>query len=241
MLAAVILTVIWLANLEGCGRSQSDNRSSSHREAVEFTTLFENRCSGCHGAEGKTGPAPALNDPLFLAIVPESEMMAVVRDGRANTLMTAFGGSGWDALSDDQISGLVSEIRSRWGTDEQVPDDAPSYLSPDVQGEVAAGEKLFREICASCHGADGRGGSKAGPLRSPDFLSLISDQALRRVVITGRPDLGMPDYRDLGRLRESRQSLTSAEVTDIVALLASWRRSGDLVGKAQTQEGGGSR
>ena len=40
-------------------------------------------------------------------------------------------------------------------------------------------------------------------MNEPDFLALVSDQALRRIIITGRPDLGMPNYRR-GRWPASR-------------------------------------
>ena len=36
----------------------------------------------------------------------------------------------------------------------------------------------------------------AGALNDPDFLALLSDQALRRIAITGRSDLGMPGYSE---------------------------------------------
>ncbi len=82
--------------------------------------------------------------------------------------------------------------------------------------------------CASCHGDDGRGGKSAGAINDPNFLALISDQALRRYVITGRPDLGMPDYADPKGRPEGFQPLTSQDVANVVALLADWRRGGSV-------------
>jgi hypothetical protein len=46
---------------------------------------------------------------------------------------------------------------------------------------------------------------------------------LRRFVITGRPDLGMPDYAGSKGRPEDFQPLTAENVTDVVALLAYWR------------------
>ena len=85
--------------------------------------------------------------------------------------------------------------------------------------------------CASCHGergqgrvfSDEKGGKPAGAINVPAFLTLYSDQALRRFVITGRPDLGMPDCTDRQGRPDEFKPLTSQEVTDLVALLASWR------------------
>ena len=63
--------------------------------------------------------------------------------------------------------------------------------------------QVFARACASCHGEQGQGGiydgdrrKPAGAINVPEFLALLSDQALRRLIITGRPDLGMPDCSD---------------------------------------------
>jgi cytochrome c oxidase cbb3-type subunit 3 len=239
---AAVAAVVWLSSLSGCGHRQPGNQSKASQEASHFTMLFGDRCSGCHGADGTLGPAPPLNDPLFLAIVPEHVMKDVVRHGREGTLMTAFGTGGWNSLREEQIDGLVSGIRSAWGADDQAPAHAPPYPRPDspddVASDIPAGKKVFGEVCASCHGEDGCGGTAAGAIGSPDFLSLVSDQMLRRIVITGRPDLGMPDYRELGTLRSSGNPLTSEEVADIVVLLASWREADDQSEKTLVEEGG---
>jgi mono/diheme cytochrome c family protein len=87
---------------------------------------------------------------------------------------------------------------------------------------------VFARACASCHGDHGQGGKLAGAINDPDFLSLISDQALRRYVITGRTDLGMPSYADpTGRL-EGFTALAGQDVTNVTALLASWRQRGSV-------------
>ena len=44
-----------------------------------------------------------------------------------------------------------------------------------------------------------RAGRRAGSIVDPAYLALVSDQALRTTVIAGRPDLGMPDWRELHR------------------------------------------
>src|SRR5262245_46807411 len=52
-------------------------------QVKDFGALYATHCSGCHGADGKLGPAPPLNDPLFLAIVPDAEVLRVISEGRA--------------------------------------------------------------------------------------------------------------------------------------------------------------
>jgi mono/diheme cytochrome c family protein len=57
---------------------------------MSFDWLYARHCSGCHGADGKLGPAPPLNDPLFLKIVPERVLLDVIRAGRPGTPMPSF-------------------------------------------------------------------------------------------------------------------------------------------------------
>ena len=65
-----------------------------------------------------------------------------------------------------------------------------------------------------------------GAINDRDFLALISDQALRRYVITGRADLGMPDYADPQGRPAGFQPLTTQDVNHVVSLLAFWRQGG---------------
>jgi cytochrome c oxidase cbb3-type subunit 3 len=49
----------------------------------------------------------------------------------------------------------------------------------------------------------------------------VSDQGLRTTIIAGRTDLGMPDWREAAPGRP----MSDREITDVVAWLASQRRS----------------
>jgi mono/diheme cytochrome c family protein len=97
-----------------------------------------------------------------------------------------------------------------------------------VTGNQEEGRKVFARACAPCHGEHGQGGryegKSVGAINDPDFLALISDQALRRYVITGRPDLGMPDYANPTGRPEGFQPLTGQDVTNLAVLLAAWRQ-----------------
>lgn len=118
----------------------------------------------------------------------------------------------------------------RWGSPAQSVEGVPPYRTPEVKpggagaGREKPGAKVFARACAGCHGDEGRGG-KEGAINNTAFLNLISAQALRRLVITGRPDLGMPRYdQNAGRLDFTE--LTSQEIADVVELLADWRQGG---------------
>jgi cytochrome c oxidase cbb3-type subunit 3 len=247
--------------MTGCdlpGRPDPADKPVPADQVVEFAVLYRQNCSGCHGADGKLGPAPPLNDPLFRAIVPEEELEGIVTSGRKKTLMPAFAKENGGVLTGTQIQVLVKQIKGipyrivekkeggvakvevvadaagiapKWGMPGQPPRGVPSYreqsASPNGGGNEKKGAMVFARACAVCHGDHGQGIAKGGEMRriinDPVFLGLTSNQALRRYVITGRPDLGMPGYAEARPDTPDFVPLTDQEVTDLVALLASWR------------------
>jgi mono/diheme cytochrome c family protein len=234
------LLASWVAGCDLPGRPGPADRYVPPREEKRFGVLFQKNCAGCHGADGKLGPAPPLNDKLFLALVPDRELTRVIASGRTSTLMPAFAESEGGPLAADQVEVLASGIKSRWGPVKPAPSGAPPYLLPQTEsglarsGDGEKGAKVFALACAGCHGERGQGrphggaagGMTAGAINDPDFLALVSDQALRRSVIAGRPDLGMPDYAGLSGRPEGFQPLSAEDVANLTALLASWRQGG---------------
>jgi mono/diheme cytochrome c family protein len=156
--------------------------------------------------------------------------------------MPAFSNTRGGTLTDAQVKVLASGIKPRWSRPTLAKNLLPAYENPKEDASAAAeaatrGAKLFTQACGKCHGDQGEGTAKgAGPINDRDFLDLISDQALRRIIITGRPDLGMPDFNEKMGRDKSLKPLTSAEISDLVALLASWRRGGAMPGKAVADE-----
>src|SRR5439155_14171858 len=86
------LLVVWVAGCALPGQPDPKDREKTPDEVRDFATLYRQNCAGCHGADGKNGPAPPLNDPLFLAIVPDNVLRELVAHGRKDTLMPGFGG-----------------------------------------------------------------------------------------------------------------------------------------------------
>jgi mono/diheme cytochrome c family protein len=217
----------------GCdppGKPKEADRPVPADQVKDFDALYSTHCAGCHGADGKLGPAPPLNDALFLAIVPDAELLRVITEGRAVTPaqkspMPAFARDRGGPLTDAQVKVLAEGIKRRWGG-KAPTGKPPPYLPPREPGNKERGAKLFDLACAACHGDDGKGAEQAGAVNEPSFLALISDQSLRRIVITGRGDLGMPDYSDDNWRSPKFKPLTSAEINDLVALLGYWRQGG---------------
>jgi mono/diheme cytochrome c family protein len=221
----------------GCdlpGKPREADRPVPADKVKDFNTLYSMRCAGCHGADGKLGPAPPLNDPIFLAIVPDPDLRRVIREGRAvspgqKSPMPAFARDRGGPLTGAQVQVLADGIKERWGSPPEAGAAAlPPYRDEETQGDAKAGEGVFARYCACCHGKDGKGGDRAGAVNDRAFLKLISDQALRRLVITGRPDLGMPDYRTQGARPAPFHPMSPRDVADVVALLAHWRQGGTV-------------
>jgi mono/diheme cytochrome c family protein len=219
-------------NVELPGKPNPADRPVTPAERRDFTGLFAQNCSGCHGAEGKLGPAPPLNDPIFLAIVPEEELLKVITHGRPGTPMPAFSKELSGTLTKEQIEILAKGLKEHFKQEKQPPPDMPGYVlaaqKPPSEEALKRGEALFASNCATCHSTDEQSDDEATPgrLDNPALLTLFSDQALRRIIITGRPDLGMPNFADESGRGDGFKPLTSQEIDDLVTLLAHWRAGG---------------
>jgi mono/diheme cytochrome c family protein len=201
------------------GRPGKDSETPAPDEILDFAILYAENCAGCHGTDGRGGAAIALANPVYLAIADEAAMRRVTAGGVHGTSMPAFAQSAGGMLTDKQIDVITTQIRARWSRPGIFAGvDAPSYAAKSA-GDVARGEIAYKTYCEPCHGAEGRGAQKGSAITDGAFLALASDQGLRTVVITGRPELNAPDWR--GNL--TGKPMSEQEVTDVVAWLTSRR------------------
>ena len=207
----------------GCGAPHGQPSKGSEvlapNEILEFGTLYAENCAGCHGAEGRGGAAIALANPVYLAIADEAAIRKVIANGVRGTAMPAFARTAGGMLTDKQIDVITSGMRSRWtrpGILEGV--HLPSYAAKST-GSPQLGEVAYKTYCESCHGPGGRGGAKGSAITDDSFLALISGQGLRTIVITGRPELGAPDWLE----NVPGRPMAEQEITDVVAWLDSQR------------------
>jgi mono/diheme cytochrome c family protein len=184
----------------------------------DFAQLYGENCAGCHGADGKFGPALSLNNPVYLSIVGDASMRTAIASGIRGTAMPPFAQSAGGQLTDEQIDELIAGIRKNWSRASTVATGAPPYASTSI-GDATRGAQVYADNCQLCHGPNGNGGPAAGSIVDPSYLALVSDQNLRTVVIAGRPDLGQPDWNNY----VPRKPLTSAQVSDVVAWLGAKR------------------
>ena len=210
-----------------CGCDLSHGRPGKYSETLapdeilDFTILYAENCAGCHGTGGRGGAAIALANPVYLAIADEAAMRRVTSEGVRGTSMPAFAQSAGGMLTDKQIEVITTQIRARWARPGLLAGvEAPSHENlRKSSGDAARGELAYKTYCESCHGAEGRGGKGGSAITDGAFLALVSDQGLRTVVITGRPELNAPDWRG----NVPGKAMSEQEVTDVVAWLASKR------------------
>jgi len=216
-LALILSSAVFLAACEPPGKPKLSSKWEAPEKITDFAVLFRENCLGCHG-DGKTvGPAIPLNDPLYLAIIPKETLHGIVTNGIPRTGMPAFSKAKGGLLTDDQIDIIVNGIYKNWaGTPPAGP--LPPYAA--APGDAAAGGKTYAAYLAAI-------GSKVKPrvladgfLANPYFLDLVSDQYLRTLLIVGRSDLGIPDYRAV-----IGQPMTDQQIADVVAWLISQRKN----------------
>jgi cytochrome c oxidase cbb3-type subunit 3 len=215
VLPLVLLSACSIPN----GQPQKDSEVVAPNQVVDFGTLYAQNCSACHGAEGRGGASIALADPVYLAIVDENAVHNVVANGVRGTSMPAFAQSAGGLLTDEQINVITSGMFSRWQRKGILDGANPPAYAAKTTGDVARGQIAFGTYCASCHGPEGRGGPKGSAITNGSFLALVSNQGLRTIVITGRPDLGASDWRG----DVPGKPMSDQEITDVVAWLASRR------------------
>jgi ubiquinol-cytochrome c reductase cytochrome c subunit len=145
--------------------------------------LFEESCSSCHGIDGTgTENGPSLES------VGEASADFQLRTGR----MPLAGGDEAvrkdPAFEDDEIAALVEYVGTLG--------DGPDIPIVDTEGaNLAAGQSLFIDNCAACHGATGAGGAVGNEALAPS-LSAASEIEIAEAVIVGPGQMPQFDFTE---------------------------------------------
>ncbi len=223
LFASISLATILVAGCDSLpGRPTQADLPLRPTNVTDFATLYGENCAGCHGAHGKSGAAIAMNNPVYLAIIDDASMRRVIANGIPGTAMPPFAQSAGGSLTDHQIDLLIAGMRKSWAGAAGAAAGAPPY-SNSATGDPNTGAQVYAANCQSCHGPDGKTGT-AGSIVDASYLSLVSDQYLRTIVIAGRPELGQPDWKH----DATGQPLTPEQVSDVVAWIASKRPASPL-------------
>lgn len=201
------------------GKPAANSETRSPARILDFALLYGRNCAGCHGPDGRGGPAIGLGDPVYLAVAGDTVITRVTADGVPGTAMPAFAQQSGGMLTGQQVAAIVRGIRSRWAKSDVLRNaEAPPYAASQA-GDAQRGAGVYGTFCSSCHGPGGTGGVRAGSIVDGDYLQLVSDQGLRTIVIAGRPDLGAPDWRG----DVPGRPMSPQDVSDVVAWLAAQR------------------
>jgi cytochrome c oxidase cbb3-type subunit III len=215
MIRACAIAVLVLA-VGGCslpGKPKGFSLEGQPAKVEDFDALYRASCAGCHGDNGRGGPALGLDNAVYLAIADEELLHRIINDGVPGTAMPAFGRGAGGMLTDRQVQVIAHGIHARWSKPQPLPETPPPYSGPG--GDAQRGAQLFATFCASCHGPDGSGGPKSHSIVDGSYLALVSDQSLRTLLIAGRPEIGQPDWRG----DVPGRPLASQEIADVVAWL----------------------
>jgi len=156
--------------------------------------LFATYCTNCHGSDGGGGPGfPNLRDKDWLYGGKPEDIVASIANGRRGTM------PGWAAALGEpgvqQVSEYVLSLSGR----------------KVDQNAALAGKEKFQQICAACHGAEGKGNPALGAPNLTDSVWLYggTQTAVMKTIREGRQGV-MPAHGEL--LGEAKVRLLAAYV-----------------------------
>ena len=214
----------------GCGHAPGypPNPIQRPTEIMDFATLYGQNCAACHGASGQNGPAIDLANPEYQALVDDATLRKWISGGMPGTEMAAFAQSDGGMLTDAQVNALIAGMRKNWSRPNEFGGTTPPPYAQTQAGDVRRGQATYEARCASCHEPSPQ------QITSPTYLALVGDQALRSMIVAGRPDIGQPDWQHDSPGGKAATPLSEQEVDDIVAYLGSLRNAGQqIAGNAQ--------
>ena len=201
-------------------------------QVVDFHALYGQNCAACHGANGQNGPALDLANPEYQALVDDATLRKWISGGMPGTEMPAFAQSAGGMLTDAQIDALIAGMRREWSAPSAFAGAAPPPYADSESGDAQRGAQTYDRRCAGCHQKSPQ------QITSPDYLALVGNQALRSILIAGRPDIGHPDWRYLGPgIPLPGAPLSNQDVDDLVAYLASLRNPQPAPSNSTAQAG----
>lgn len=160
---------------------------------------YARNCAVCHGDE-REGNLPGF--PALVGIkrrMSDDQLTAIIRSGKGR--MPAF-----PQIQDGELAELLQYL----GT--PGPTVAGASKGSQATGQAAAGETLFHQNCAFCHGRDAMGGETGPDLtQSKLVLGDKSGETIAQVIREGRTEPKMPSFNFSGE-----------EVAGLVAFIR-WR------------------
>jgi len=218
--AIIALAILACALSASCGRVPLDQSAAASKVvAVTWKSAYAQNCAACHGADGTLAAARPMRDANYLASISREQLLAVSTKG-VGVFMPALAASQGGYVPDAQIALIVDGMIAEWGKG-GVPSSVP-YSG--ALGSAASGATVYASFCQTCHGIpNGVSAGTGGTVTDTNYLRLVSDQMLRSQLIFGRADLGAACIGPSQPWQSAQRKLSSSEVADVVAFLASKR------------------
>lgn len=204
-LPALLLALALLA--PSPGRAQADPPLLTPEQADAAAARYQQYCALCHGpdrAGHANDHAPSLKSASLIATGTPVVMAEAIAYGRPGTPMGAYHQDMGGPLTKREIYELAFWLMTMAPTD-------PIDVADTVSGDIALGEQVYRDNCASCHGAQGEGGTGTA-LGNATMLALTPDGFLRHAIENGRDGTPMVAFKDL---------LSPAQIDGVTAFLRS--------------------
>ncbi len=212
--AALLLATPVLAQNGPPPLSPEQNEAASAR--------YQQYCALCHSPDRSgyaNDHAPSLKSPQLFAAGYPYIIGEAIAYGRPGTPMGAYHEEVGGPLNRAEIRELTIWLREQAGAEPvSLPDGA-------VVGDVALGAQVYADTCASCHGAQGEGGTGTA-LGNATMLALTPDAFIRHTIENGRDGTPMLAFRN---------TLSPAQIDGVTAFIRS-RSSGWTMPEPQRHE-----
>src|ERR1700730_14684602 len=103
---------IALSSCDAPGRRSAEVLPIRPAEVADFTMLYSQNCSGCHGKDGQGSLTVEIGTPVYLAIADDATIRGTIESGTPGTSMPAFAKKAGGMLTAAHIEVLVRWIRN---------------------------------------------------------------------------------------------------------------------------------
>jgi mono/diheme cytochrome c family protein len=214
--ASVVAAAIAITLVFACKRSPSPSGEGGAPSGSTSTVASVSTIASSSSSATVAGAALVVNDCLACHARELLEQQRLTPEQWKKVVDKMHG---WGAPADDdkELANLVSYLASEYGpdagaytmptlgSDEATNELAPTPDGPYANGDAGRGATLYRDQCASCHGADGKGAQMGITLVDRPLLWRAEDFARNVRVGRGR----MPSFA----------ATTDGQLADLLAFL----------------------